>query len=129
MVEVTKLKRNLLSPPSTLRSHSGCHQVFGPEVRIIMIPRKFEDYIASHCISYHSLFCPLVLEYLRFTRKWLERKMCVTFFSATCVRNLSHSDKYCNGFAESVSRQRLGKHGQRVTMEGVSQWANVIARC
>jgi hypothetical protein len=31
---------------------------------------------------------------------------------------------YSNGFAQRVSRQRLGKHGQRV-----SQWTNVIARC
>jgi hypothetical protein len=28
---------------------------------------------------------------------------------------------YCNGFAQSVSRQRLGKHGQRATVEDVSQ--------
>jgi hypothetical protein len=36
---------------------------------------------------------------------------------------------YCNGFAQSVSRQRLGKHGQRTIIEDVSQWTNVIARC
>jgi hypothetical protein len=36
---------------------------------------------------------------------------------------------YCNGFAQIVSRQRLGKHGQHATMEYVSQWTNVILRC
>jgi hypothetical protein len=35
--------------------------------------------------------------------------------------------KYYNGFAKSVSRQRLSKHGQRATMEDVSQGTNVIA--
>jgi hypothetical protein len=37
--------------------------------------------------------------------------------------------KYCNGIAQSVSRQRLGKHGQRATIEDVSQWTNAIASC
>jgi hypothetical protein len=35
----------------------------------------------------------------------------------------------CNGFSQSVSRQRLDKYFQRTTMEDVSQWKNVIARC
>jgi hypothetical protein len=42
---------------------------------------------------------------------------------------LSSQVSYCKGFAQSVSRQWLGKHGQRATMEDVSQWTNVIARC
>jgi hypothetical protein len=37
--------------------------------------------------------------------------------------------KYCIGFAQSVSRYRLGKHGRSATMEDVSQWTNVIAHC
>jgi hypothetical protein len=28
---------------------------------------------------------------------------------------------YCNGFAQRVSGQRLGKHGQRATIRDVSQ--------
>jgi hypothetical protein len=44
-----------------------------------------------------------------------------TFYVTVCsVRTL-------NGFTQSVSRQRLDKHGQRATMEDVSQWTNVIA--
>jgi hypothetical protein len=36
----------------------------------------------------------------------------------------------CNGFDQSVSRQRLGKQGQRATMEDVSQWTQfIITRC
>jgi hypothetical protein len=34
---------------------------------------------------------------------------------------------FCNGFAQSGSRQWLSKHGQYATMGDVSQWTNVIA--
>jgi hypothetical protein len=37
--------------------------------------------------------------------------------------------EYCNGFAQNVSRKRLGKHGQRAAMGDMSLWTNVIARC
>jgi hypothetical protein len=36
---------------------------------------------------------------------------------------------YCDEFEQRVARQQLCKHGQRATMEDVSQWTNVSARC
>jgi hypothetical protein len=36
---------------------------------------------------------------------------------------------YHNEFGQNVSRQRLGIHGQRATVEDVSQWTNVTERC
>jgi hypothetical protein len=47
------------------------------------------------------------------------------------LRNVScfHATLYCNEFDQRVAKQQLCKHGQRATMEDVSQWTNVIARC
>jgi hypothetical protein len=48
----------------------------------------------------------------------------------TRFKLLEHIRKnsYCNGFSQSVSRQRLFEHVQRTKMEYVSQWTNVISR-
>jgi hypothetical protein len=78
-----------LSPPSTLSSRSGCYQVFGPEVRIITTFRKFKYWISSNHISYHSPFCLMVLEYLRFTKKCDLNVKCLLHFSLQPVFEIS----------------------------------------
>jgi hypothetical protein len=57
----------------------------------------------------------------------------VSFPSGIIHVRYVRDNTFCSGciyiFAQSVSSKRLGKHSHRATMEDVSQWTNVIARC